>query len=120
LNKRIIGKYAEEKAIDFLIQNKYKILAKNYSNKLGEIDVIAQDKNDLVFIEVKYRTNFLYSKPEFSVNYKKQQKLIKLALTYIKEKNIKNKNVRFDVISITPQGLNLIKNAFVSNYLSLY
>ena len=73
---KCIGNFGEDEAIRYLIKNKYKIIERNYSCKLGEIDIIAKDKDVLVFIEVKTRTNDKYGSPSLAVNYYKKRKII--------------------------------------------
>lgn len=112
---RAIGIKGEEIAIKYLKNKGYIILEKNYKTYFGEIDIIAKDKNTLVFIEVKTRTNTLFGYPFESINYKKIQKLKNVALTYIKRHNLQLP-IRFDVLSIFMKGDNKqvqhIKDAF--------
>ncbi len=110
-----IGKEGETKAIDFLKNNGYQILETNYKTKFGEIDIIAEENNEIVFIEVKTRTNNSFGVPQLAVNSRKQNKLTKTALHYIKIKNIYNKNFRFDVVAQINNHIELIKNAFYCN-----
>lgn len=113
MNKRVIGGYREEIAKDYLIQQGYKIIDRNFSCKSGEIDIIAKDKEYLCFIEVKYRKNSKYGEASESINYKKQQKLYKCANIYIMANGFgANQNYRFDVVAIEGEKIELIKNAF--------
>jgi putative endonuclease len=110
------GKLGEETASDFLKASGYKIIVKNYKTKFGEIDIIAKEKDTLVFIEVKTRHTDEFGGPLAAVNKFKQNQISKAALTFLKEKNFLEKRARFDIVSIvykdaTPQ-INLIKNAF--------
>jgi putative endonuclease len=110
------GRLGEKAAVDFLKNNGYKIIRRNYKNKLGEIDIIAQEKDVLVFIEVKSRRTTTYGLPQEAVHSFKQGQMGKVALYYLKENNLLEKRARFDIISITninesPQ-INLIRNAF--------
>jgi putative endonuclease len=110
------GKSGEELAQDFLEKNGYKILARNYKTKLGEIDIVARDKDTLCFVEVKTRHSDRYGLPQEAVSDSKQRQISKVALTYLKENRLLDKKARFDVVSIIfsadkPQ-LELIKNAF--------
>ncbi|MFN3966325.1 MAG: YraN family protein [Endomicrobiia bacterium] len=107
-----IGKKGENKAIDFLKKKGYQILETNYRTRFGEIDIIAEENNDIVFIEVKTRTNYSFGAPQLAVDLRKQKKIIKTALNYIKTKNILNKNFRFDVVAQIDNNIELIKNAF--------
>ncbi|TCK98297.1 putative endonuclease [Natranaerovirga hydrolytica] len=112
-NNRRVGSTYEKKAIDYLKQNHYTHLQANYRCKIGEIDIIAQDGKYLVFIEVKYRKNNKKGYPREAVHYYKQKTIIKVAQYYLMEKKLMDKvSVRFDVVEILDQDIQLIKNAF--------
>jgi len=110
------GKEGEKIAAVFLKKNGYRISDINFRCVLGEIDIIARDKGELVFIEVKTRKSGELGYPEQAVGIKKQKKMSQLALWYLQEKNITDASARFDVVAITmlPLGneIKLIKNAF--------
>ncbi len=106
------GKLGEEIAINYLIKQGYKIICENYCSGLGEIDIIAQDNNTVAFIEVKRRSTNEYGFPQESIGIKKQNQIMKSALIYIKKENISNLNLRFDVVAICGDDIELIKNAF--------
>ncbi|MDI6641902.1 MAG: YraN family protein [Elusimicrobiota bacterium] len=110
--RRELGKEGEEKAVEFLEKNGYNILDKNFRTRFGEIDIVANEGNYIVFIEVKTRKSLEFGSPQLSVNYHKKNKLAKLALQYIKSKCQQTKNIRFDVVAITKNNIELIKNAF--------
>lgn len=115
-DKKELGKKGEELAIGFLKKTGYRILMTNYVCKLGEIDIIAKEKDTLAFIEVKTRTSTLFGPPELSVTPFKQMQLSKAALYFLKEKRLGDVKARFDVVSILrrPQGdeIELIRDAF--------
>lgn len=105
-----IGSIGEELAVNYLKCKGYNILQRNYKTVYGEADIIAKDKETLVFIEVKTRSNLSFGYPFESVNLKKQERLRKIALYYLKNVNIQSL-IRFDVISInTENGLNKIEH----------
>lgn len=107
------GDYGERKAVEYLQSIGYKIKQQKYKNVVGEIDIIAQDKNILVFIEVKYRNTAKYGLPREAVNFHKQQKIKKVALLYLASNNLYEKvPIRFDVVDILGSELTHIKNAF--------
>ena len=107
-----IGKKYEAEAINFLKNLKYKIIEQNFKLlPIGEIDIIAKDKTTIVFVEVKYRKTKNFGTPAEFVTKSKQKKVIKTALCYIKQNNIKA-DIRFDVISICQTEIEHIKNAF--------
>ena len=110
------GKEGEKIAATFLKKNGYRISEINFRCVLGEIDIIARDKGELVFIEVKTRKSGGLGYPEQAVGIKKQKKMSQLALWYLQKENITCADARFDVVAITmsPSGneIKLIKNAF--------
>lgn len=114
-DNKLIGDMGEKFAVRYLKIKGYKIILKNYSTIYGEIDIIATKKNVLVFIEVKSRRSLQYGIPCESVNYKKQNKIIRTAKSYIKYNNIIDMNIRFDVVEVYINKLikvNHIKDAF--------
>ncbi|MGP8153967.1 MAG: YraN family protein [Smithella sp.] len=110
------GKQGEKIAADFLKKNGYRIIEKNFRCVLGEIDIIAREKDELVFIEVKTRKSGELGYPEQAVGTKKQKKMSQLALWYLQKKNTTDAQARFDVVAITISAsgkeIKLIKNAF--------
>ena len=114
------GKLGELEAAVFLRKNDYEILCANYRTRFGEIDIIAYDKEYIVFIEVKTRAENSYFLPREAVTKTKQHKIILVAQNYLSF-NIVNLQPRFDVIEITTKvaeefkvlAVNHIKNAFM-------
>jgi len=115
-NNRIVGISGEEKAKEFLRKKGYKILETNYSNNVGEIDIVAKYKKEYVFVEVKYRTNDYFGLPREAVNEYKQQKIRAVAIGYIKRHNLHDKICRFDVIEILDDTITHIENCFWIKY----
>ena len=112
LNK-IIGNEGEDIACDYLINRQYKIIERNFGCKQGEIDIIALDKNELVFIEVKTRSNYKYGEGVNAVNNFKQKHIYKSASYYVYKRNLNNEFIRFDVIEVymlPPIKINHLKN----------
>lgn len=111
-----LGKRGELAAADFLKKNGYRILYKNYKSKLGEIDIIAKDKDSICFVEVKTRSSDKFGLPQEALSSFKQRQIAKAALNFLKENNLLDKQARFDVISLLYSGespkIDLIKNAF--------
>lgn len=112
-NKRKIGNEYETKAIEFLKNNGYRIIDRNFYCKQGEIDIIAKNDNYLVFIEVKYRKDMDKGHPVEAIDYKKKNRIIKSAKYYMYKNNIiDGQGIRFDVVAILGENIELIKDAF--------
>ena len=110
------GKRNEDLAAWYLKENGYKIIEQNYRNRIGEIDIIAQEKKTIVFVEVKSRRSIRYGSPKWAVTPKKQRKISMVALYYLKATKQSDAKARFDVVAITsnrdePQ-IEIVKNAF--------
>ena len=123
--KQILGELGEEAAFEFLRKKRYRILERNYKTPLGEIDIIAQDKDCLVFIEVKSLSNTSYILPQEMVNKRKQEQIIRVALSYLKAKGLRNADCRFDCVAVVfslgkEPEIELIKDAFQSDDRYLY
>ncbi|MBU4310859.1 YraN family protein [bacterium] len=123
--RQILGESGEEAAFEFLRKKRYRILERNYKTPLGEIDIIAQDKDCLVFIEVKSLSNTSYILPQEMVNKRKQEQIIRVALSYLKAKGLRNADCRFDCVAVVfslgkEPEIELIKDAFQSDDRYLY
>ena len=94
-----IGDFGENSACTFLKHHGYKIVSRNYSNRFGEIDIIAQKGSYLIFVEVKTRKSDDYGSPSDAVNFYKQQRIIKTAQSYIVENN-SDSDYRFDIVEV--------------------
>lgn len=117
MNKLQLGQAAELKASHFLQTQGLHLLIKNYRCPYGEIDLIMQDKEDIVFVEVRSRSRIDYGTATESVNFNKINKIVKTATHFLQAKHwLYKKNSRFDVIAIHPVGgqleLEWVKNAF--------
>lgn len=95
-----VGRLGEDIATKYLENLGYDIIERNFMAKQGEIDIIAKDKEEYVFIEVKTRTNTLYGKPIDAVNIPKQKHLISTVKYYLYVNHLDNEFVRLDVIEV--------------------
>lgn len=100
MDKQRLGKYGEKLACSFLKKKGYRILDRNFYTKLGEIDIVARDQNEIVFVEVKTRTDNKFGYPEGSINTQKQRHIARMAEIYIQNKKIFNVPMRIDAVSI--------------------
>ncbi len=106
------GRYGEDLATQFCIEQKFKILQRNYRCRFGEVDIIAQYDNVIHFIEVKNRTKNLIP-GRFAVNKTKQRHIRQSAQNYLLENQLTNEYlVSFDVIEITDGKLEFLENCF--------
>jgi putative endonuclease len=115
-HQHAVGKAGEEVAVQYLCQQGYQILERNYRCRLGEIDLIARDGRTLAFIEVKTRRSQRFGPPAAAVTLEKQRHLIKASQVYLIQKREAHALCRFDVVTIemdapTPR-IELIKDAF--------
>jgi len=95
-----IGEAGEDLAAEYLLQHGYKILARRYRKKTGEIDIVARDNDTLVFIEVKTRRSTYCGRPAEAVTWHKQRKIIRTAEWYLQDTGATEGKCRFDVIEI--------------------
>lgn len=110
--RRALGTMEEEKAARFLAQQGIRVLERNFRERNGEIDIIGEEEDTLLFIEVKYRNTLAFGSPSEAVTREKQKKISGTALYYLHTHGISDRPVRFDVISITERGIDWIKDAF--------
>lgn len=114
MNKKEIGNKYETLAIQYLISKGYTILEHNYRNKMGEIDILAMDRDTIVAIEVKYRNDMSYGDPLEAVTMAKQRRISRTFLVYYSSHGYSdNTPCRFDVIGIYgTDNIVHIENAF--------
>ena len=114
-----LGNKAECAALEFLVANGLTLVARNYRRRGGEIDLVMQHDDSLVFVEVRYRTSTRYSSPELTVDFRKQQKIIRTAALFLAaDQQYAEQTSRFDVVAITAgdQGrIRWIRDAFRPN-----
>ena len=113
MTARDVGEQFETQAADFLTNLGWSLLDRNFSCRTGELDLILRDPSGaIVFVEVKYRTRNDFGFGQEFVGWKKQRRMTLAALFYIKARQLHGRNYRFDIISISPAGLDHIQNAF--------
>ncbi|OQX55209.1 MAG: YraN family protein [Candidatus Aminicenantes bacterium 4484_214] len=99
-DKKSYGHKGELLAVRYLQRKKYDVLETNFRFGRGEIDIIAKDKDTLVFVEVKTRRNEVFGYPEEGVNRQKQKQIKAVARGYLFQKKVKAASIRFDVIAV--------------------
>ncbi|QQS35162.1 MAG: YraN family protein [Ignavibacteriales bacterium] len=97
-----VGDEGEQLAIDFLKESGYEIVETNYRYGKGEIDIIAKEpsKDLLIFVEVKSRKNLEFGEPEYAITKNKVKQIKRMAQLYFYNKEIKEADCRFDVVTI--------------------
>ena len=120
LDKKAAGRLGENAAANFLRKKGYKILERNYTAKVGEIDLVVSFQGIIIFVEVKTRGNTEFGLPCEAVTFSKQRKILKTATYYMMEHKMES-DIRFDVVEVytIPKGkrihirsVNHIENAF--------
>lgn len=98
--KQIIGRYGEKETIKYLEKLGYTILAQNFITYYGEIDIVAKDNDEYVFIEVKTRTSKNFGTPRDAVNANKRKHIISSSKYFIYKYGLENKKIRFDIVEV--------------------
>lgn len=106
--RRIFGNSAETKAAQYLQKKGYTILERQYNTVFGEIDLIAQDGDEIVFVEVKARRTAAFGYPEEAVTKKKRQKIYRTAQQYLQKHGRVHASYRCDVIAILGEEIHHI------------
>ena len=116
MNHIATGEQGEQMAAEFLQKQGYRILERRFRSKLGEIDIIAKQKEVFIFIEVKTRRSTAFGMPSEAVNYRKQTKIINTALQYLAFTHNQSCPFQFDIIEVLLTApwpsINHIPNAF--------
>lgn len=112
MNNRKSGIEGENIAVEYLKRHGYKILDRNFACKTGEIDIICERENMLVFVEVKARENTNYGMPCEAVTSSKIRSIVKTAQAYLLKKRRINSPCRFDVVEVLRGEVNHIEDAF--------
>lgn len=121
MNRIAAGTKAEGIAEQYLRQQGLSTVARNFRCRLGELDLIMQDGDALIFVEVRLRRNKHFGGPMASINSTKQRKLIAAAQTYLqKHPQLQNRDQRFDVVGITGElnnnySIEWLQNAIETN-----
>ena len=100
MNKRKFGIIGEKIVQGYLVNKGYKIIETNYYTKRGEIDIICQKDNYIIFVEVKTRTNLKFGTPAMAVNYTKRKHIKDVAKMYLYFNKLNGSEIRFDVVEV--------------------
>lgn len=119
-NKTLLGDQGEDRTVRFLETAGYEIVERNYRCRGGEIDIVARERDDLVFVEVKSRRNTISGYPSEAVDPRKQRKLITAGRQYLIDRDLGEISCRFDIAEVyftagEPVKIELIKGAFADD-----
>lgn len=103
-----IGLIGEDAAVRYLLSHHFTLVTRNFKARYGEIDIIARERDTIVFVEVKTRSSASFGSPEESVTPKKMQEVVKTAQYYLHTHPHEALNVRIDVIAVLLDPKNLL------------
>lgn len=120
MDRKQKGSLAEQRACDYLQAAGLRLVARNFRCPLGEIDLIMEDRDILVFVEVRSRRRTRYGHPLETVGWRKQRRISLTACWYLQGRD-RGQTCRFDVVSLhgPEQRIQWIKNAFRAHYSEL-
>lgn len=112
--ERQVGDFGEEITAEYLEENGYRILDRNYSKPFGEIDIIAIKDDLIAFVEVKTRKSDAFAYAAEAVDFYKQQRIRRASQAYLMEKNMSDFLMTFDIaeVYLDTRKINYIENAF--------
>ena len=112
--KKLIGDKGERKIAALYVLKGYKIIARNFSCKYGELDIVARKNNIIAIVEVKTRNNNNYANARDFVDYHKQNRIKRTTDLFLQKNNLSELIVRFDVAEVYTDNntVNIIENAF--------
>jgi putative endonuclease len=116
VDRRGFGDEAEGAAARYLEAQGYTLVERNYQCRQGELDIIAERGSLLCFVEVRMRSTAAWGDPSHTVSFAKQRRVVKAAVRYLHEQRVRDRDIRFDVISVLGRGpsakVEHIPNAF--------
>jgi putative endonuclease len=110
-----LGARSEQRACDYLARRGYRILERNATFRVGEVDIVAEDGDTLVFVEVRARSAPDQVHPAATITPRKQQQVVRAAMAYCQKHHVRDRMIRFDVVAVLgPRGdeIELYQNAF--------
>lgn len=120
MNNVSVWKSGEKLAVKYLKKQGYNILETNAKNKIAEVDIICEKNDEIVFVEVKSRSNKNYGEAMEAVDIRKQRAYVKFSMAYVVAKLKADKNIRFDVIEVYGEDINHIESAFDGDVMKKY
>ena len=107
-----LGRRGEDRAVAYLRTHGYRIVERNFRCKLGELDVIAREGDALVFVEVRTRSSGGRGGALEMIDATKQRQVARVASYYLARRRLESATCRFDVVGITGERIELIRDAF--------
>ena len=120
MNNVSVWKNGEKLAVKYLKKQGYTILETNAKNKIAEVDIICEKDDEIVFVEVKSRSNKNYGEAMEAVDIRKQRAYVTFSMAYVVAKLKADKNIRFDVIEVYGEDINHIESAFDGDVMKKY
>ncbi|MDY5439895.1 MAG: YraN family protein [Eubacteriales bacterium] len=120
MNNVSVWKSGEKLAVKYLKKQGYNILETNAKNKIAEVDIICEKNDEIVFVEVKSRSNKNYGEAMEAVDIRKQRAYVTFSTAYVVAKLKADKNIRFDVIEVYGEDINHIESAFDGDVMKKY
>lgn len=102
--RRQLGGEAEDAAVRYLTAQGFRIRARNYACRAGELDVVAERGELVAIVEVRMRSSAAWGDPAHTVSWPKQRRVVRAALHYLQRERLRGREIRFDVISIVGRG----------------
>lgn len=116
VDRRAFGKAGEDGAVAHLQAQGFQIRARNFSCRYGELDIVAEREDLLVFVEVRMRSHAAWGDPALTISFSKQRRVVKAALHYLFAHDLRDRMIRFDVVTVLGRGekavIEHIPNAF--------
>jgi putative endonuclease len=104
IDRRAFGNEGEDASARFLEANGYVVLARNFRCRYGELDLIAEKNGTICFVEVRMRSTSIWGDPSQTVQGAKQRRVVRTALHYLQAHAVRNRMIRFDVVSVLGRG----------------
>lgn len=116
VDRKAFGAEGEEAAVKHLEAQGYRVRARNFHCRYGELDIVAEQGETVAFVEVRMWSHAAWGDPSLTVSFKKQRRVVKAALHYLFENELRERMVRFDVVTVVGRGekarVEHIPNAF--------
>ena len=116
VDRRAFGKAGEDGAVALLEKQGFRIRARNFSCRYGELDIVAEREELVVFVEVRMRSHAAWGDPALTISRRKQRRVVTAALHYLFAHDLRDRMIRFDVVTVLGRGekavIEHIPNAF--------